>query len=154
MSDYEREDESAVEERKNVFRDKYKKVADYKELIRLMADAKVRKEAADEEKKMRDAEYDVLRIERVPEAMEGAGIENVRLEGIGRVSLTGDMWVKVADKGGFFGWLKKHKLGDLIVPQVNGSTLKAFVKGRMKAGKEVPESLKVTPYTRASITKG
>lgn len=152
MSDY--DDESAVEARKNIYREKYARITDYKELIRAMNQAKIRKEAADEAKKQADAEFDVLRIERVPSAMEDAGIENVRMDGIGRVSLTGDMWVKVADKTGFFGWLKKHKLGDLIVPQVNGSTLKAFVKDRIKAGKEVPDSLKVTAFTRASITKG
>lgn len=100
--------------------------------------------------------YDVLRFELVPGKMDEQGIENIRYPDIGRVSLTPDLLVstKPGMKDRLFGWLKKNKLGDLIQPAVNSSTLKAFVKGRMRDGKSYPqEFLNITPVTRASITK-
>jgi hypothetical protein len=103
-----------------------------------------------------NAFYDVLRYECVPTAMEIAGVQNVTYDGIGRVSLTPDVFVsmKPGAKDALFTWLKKNKLADLIQPTINSSTLKAWVKERMKASKKVPsEHLNVTPVTRASITK-
>lgn len=104
--------------------------------------------------KLVNAHYDVLRLEVIPEKMDSEGIENIRLEGIGRVSLTGDMFVQILSKGDLFNWLKDNGLSDLIQPTVNSSTLKAFVKRRIKEGKPFPaDFLRVTPVTRATITK-
>jgi hypothetical protein len=108
----------------------------------------------EEELKELNASYDVLRIELVPGKMEEEGIEKITYEGIGRVSLTGDMQVKVTEQDNFFEWLEGHNLQDLIKRAVPPSTLKAFVKDRIKAGKEIPDNfLRVHPFTRASITK-
>jgi hypothetical protein len=64
------------------------------------------------------------------------------------------MYVRVTDQQHFYEWLESNNLGDLIKPTVASSTLKAFVKNRIKAGKDLPDAvLKVTPFTRASITK-
>lgn len=150
-----REDSGA--ERKQVFRDKYAKVYDVKALIEAMHAAQERKEAIEDTLKEANAEFDVLRLELVPTLMEDQGVEKVTYEGIGRVSLTADVYVSTnkAKAPGLFAWLKKRKLGDLIQPTINSSTLKAFVRDRMKAGKEYPKDfLNVTAFTRASITKG
>lgn len=105
--------------------------------------------------KIVNAKYDVLRYEAIPNRMDEDGVERVSYEGIGRVNLTADMFVSTRDKNGLYLWLENNGLGDIIQPSVNASTLKAFIKGRMKDGKEVPaEFVNITPVTRASITKG
>lgn len=103
-----------------------------------------------------NAEYDVLRLELVPMLMEEQGLENMKVEDLGRVGLAGDMYVsiKAGMQDDFFKWLKKNRMGDLIQNTVNSSTLKAFIARRVNEGKEIPRDLvNVTPYTRASITK-
>lgn len=102
-----------------------------------------------------NAHLDVLRFECIPSKMDETGVEKISYDGLGRVSLTADLQVSVKDKQGFFGWLKKNKLGDLIQPAVNSSTLKSWLKGRIKDGKKYPtDMLNINPVTRASITKG
>lgn len=148
---------SVMVERKNKYRDLHKEIRDPIALAKLMAEVRERKDKLDDELKLVNAEFDVIRIELIPTLFDDLGLENLRVADLGRVSLTGDVFVSLpaAQKVGLFGWLKKRKLGDLIQENVNSSTLRAFVKDRIKAGKEIPEEfLRVTPYTRASITKG
>lgn len=104
-----------------------------------------------------NAEFDTLRIDMLPAQMEEEGLEGFKLEGVGRISLTGDLFVKVPNgvMPELIKWFKKNKLGDIATETVNSSTLKSFVKSRIETGKKYPDDLlKVTPYTRASITKG
>jgi len=123
--------------------------------IKKMAEYKLAKETAEHALKEINAHYDVLRFELVPEQMEEDGVEKLTLEGVGRISLTGDLNIQVLkqNRPDLFAWFKKNKLGDLIQSTVNSSTLKAWVKRRIEDGKPVPELIKVTPITRASITK-
>ena len=124
-------------------------------LADLMKVMREEKDEVEAQLKIINAKYDVLRLESIPNKMDEEGVERVSYEGIGRVGLTADMYVSVADKPGLHEWLEDNGFGDLIQPVVNASTLKAFIKGRMKDGKEVPaEYVNVTPFTRASITKG
>lgn len=126
------------------------------ELAREMVKAKEAVEKLAERKTKAQAAWDLLRFKLIPDAMAAANQQTVIFSGIGRVSLTADLQVstKVGMKDKLYAWLKKNRLGDLIQPGVNPSTLKAFVKDRMRAGKEVPgDFLNVTPITRASITK-
>lgn len=102
-----------------------------------------------------NAYFDVMRFEAIPMEMDRLNVDKITYADIGRISLTPDLQVSMKDKPGFFGWLKKNRLGDIIQPTVNSSTLKAWIKGRIKDGKKYPaEMLNVTPVTRASITKG
>lgn len=147
--------DNIFERAKKEARDKYE-AKSLKELVIAMKDRAIEKEQAENRLKIINAHYDVLRFEKIPERMDSDGVEKITLEGIGRVSLTADLQLSV--KGGakdeLFGWLRKRKLGSLIQEGVNASTLKAFVKGRIKEGKDYPsELLNVTPITRASITK-
>ena len=138
---------------KAMYRERYKDM-DLGILVRLFAQSYGTKEAADARAAEAQAEFDVLRLELIPAAMEAKGIENQYVTGIGRVGLTGDMYVRPLDKNAFHNWLREENLDDLISEAVNPSTLKAFTKKRIKAGKPIPDGLlKVTPFTRASITK-
>lgn len=142
-------------ERMANYRDMYKGKK-LKDLVILMQEAQIKKEKAEDLLKEINAEFDVLRFELVPGALEDAGVEKVTYEGIGRVSTTADLRLNLlkSDQPTFFKWLQKNKMQDLIQNTINSSTLKAWVKKRIKEGKEVPDVIKVTPITRASITKG
>jgi hypothetical protein len=150
-----REGEARIE-RMQAYRDQHKGKA-LKDLVLAMQKAQFRKVAIEADLKNANAEFDVLRFELVPEKMDEDGVERVSYDGVGRVSLTPDLRVNTpaGAKPNLFAWFKSKKLGDLIVPSVNASTLKAWVKQRIKEGKELPpsEMLNVTPITRASITK-
>ena len=149
------DDLNAFEQAKKDAREEFKGL-DLRILVGHQAEFRDKKAELERQLAKCNAYYDVLRFEMVPGKMEEAGIENVRYDGIGRVGLTADLLVstKPGLKDQLFGWLKKHKLADIIQPAINASTLKAFVKGRIKAGKPYPaEFLNITPVTRASITK-
>lgn len=126
------------------------------ELIQAMHEAQAEKERIEEILKEAQAEFDFLRLIAVPKKFEDEGIENMKVDGIGRVSLTGDMYVSIAagQKDAAFEYFRDIGKASLITESINSSTLKATVKAMMKAGEEIPEDLiKVTPFTRASITK-
>lgn len=137
------------------FEVKYKPMATL-EIIRAMDEQRALKEDLDEQLKAVNKEYDFLRLNMIPNRFEEEGIENMKVDGIGRVSLTGDMYVSILaeKKEEAYEYFRDIGKGSLIVPTINASTLKATVKAMMKNGEEVPEELiKVTPFTRASITK-
>lgn len=114
-------------------------------------------EYIDELHKVLQAEFDAIRMRLLPDAMDEENLNSpLNVAGVGRVTLTPDLQINVPaeTKEGFFKWLKKKKLGDLIQPNINPSTLKAWAKARIAEGKEIPsELLKLTPITRASITR-
>lgn len=120
-----------------------------------MHKVRARKDKGEETMARINAEYDALRIDTIPKKMEDEGLEVMTVSKIGRVSLTGDMYVQQRSKDGLFAWLRKQKLADLITEGVNSSTLKAFLRKRIKEGKPIPDAdvVKITPFTRASITK-
>ena len=127
-----------------------------KDLIVSMHAIQLQKEIIEGQLKGINAEFDFLRITKIPTQMEDEGVDRITITGIGRVSLTADMHVSVKTdmKAKFYDWLRDNGRSDLISETVNASTLKAAVKGMYKAGEEIPEDLlNVSPFTRASITK-
>lgn len=127
------------------------------DVIRRMAELRAQKDDLEEKLKAVNLEFDVIRMKVVPEKFDEDGIKNLNVTGIGRVSLTPDLFVSIAagKKEAAYDYLRDIGKGSLITPNVNPSTLKAAVKAMMKAGTELPEELfKITAFTRASITKG
>jgi len=57
-----------------------------KEMVENMKAMADKKEELGNQLKIVNAHYDVLRMETIPEKMDSEGVENIRLEGIGRVS--------------------------------------------------------------------
>ena len=124
------------------------------ECVRLLHAVKQAYEAVDEKKKTLGKVYDHLRTVTVPERMDDEGIGNVRVDGVGQCKLTSDMYVSVQDKSALFRWLEEQGLEDLIQEQVNTQQLKSKLRKLMESGEEVPNDyVKITPFTRASITK-
>lgn len=160
LDDQDDKELGVVEQRKMEFRGRYKEQQDLVKLAKTMRSVSLTVERLKDELALANAEYDVLRLEVIPALMEAQNIERqvIKFDNdyTGRLGLTSDAYVSVKKgcKDDFFAWLKKNKFGSLIIPGVNSSTLKAFVKGRITSGKPIPDKLlNVTPYTRASITK-
>ena len=126
------------------------------ELITAMARLREQKDNADEHAKAVAREYEFITKTAIPEKFAEDGIKNINVEGIGRVQLRADIYasVKSGAKEKAYAWLSDIGSSDLIQPTVPPSTLKAFLKNRMKAGEDIPEELfNVNAFQQASITK-
>jgi len=127
------------------------------DLARHMKTVRTDLDAADTVKKALQKRFDFLRLQVIPTAMEDEGLGSFNLDGIGRIGLTSDIYASIVSgkKKEAYQWLEDNQHGDLIQPTVNASSLKAAIKQILKKGEEVlPEELfKVTPFSRASITK-
>lgn len=127
------------------------------QLVRAMDVWQKRKEMLDAELTATNKVFDFLRITRIPNEFEEKGIDNLKLAGVGRCSLTPDMHVSIAAerKEEAFQWLSDTGRESLITKVVNPSTLKALVKSvTIKGVETLPDGVfNVSPYTRASITR-
>jgi hypothetical protein len=127
------------------------------DLVREMKALKDAKEAADAVAKEINRRWDHMRLALIPARFEAEGLQNLKLEGVGRVGLRGDLHASIlpGKKDAAFEWLDDHGRGDLVQKSVNASSLKASMKKLLEAGEEeIPEEIfKVTPYTMATITK-
>lgn len=138
------------------FRKKYKtlKAAD---AIRTMDEVEALIVKAERNMKRLTAAYDILRMEVIPSAMEAEDIASpFTVVGVGRVSLTPDLFINTpaANRTGLISWLKRNRLGSLVTSTINGSTLKAMIKDRIRTDKPIPsEWVNITPFTRATITR-
>lgn len=127
------------------------------ELVHEMANVRAKKDSLEATLKEVNEEFDFLRITKIPTVMNDEGVDRISVSGVGRVSITADLHVSIkADKKeAFYDWLRDNGRTDLISETVNASTLKATVKNMYKTGEVVPEELlNVSPFERASITKG
>ena len=125
------------------------------ELIRAMAAIRAKKDAHEEAGKKITADFDFLRNVKIPQVFEEQEIQVLKVEGVGRCNLTGDLQATIPSdqKQAAYEWLRDTGRGDLIQDTVNSSTLKAMVKGLMQAGEDVPPCFRVHVFSRASITK-
>jgi hypothetical protein len=125
------------------------------DLIRAMAALRIKKDAHEEAGKIITAEFDFLRNVKIPQVFEAQGLQIVKVEGVGRCNLTGDLQATIPSdqKDAAYTWLRDNGRGDLIQPIVNSSTLKAMIKGMMQGGEDVPDCFRVHVFSRASITK-
>ena len=126
------------------------------EVIRDMATMGERKEEAEAQLTAINKEYDYLRMNLVPKLFDNMGVSNMNMPGLGRVGLTSDIYasIQAGMKDEAYVWLDDIGSGDLVSKTVNSSTLKAFLKRRLLSGDDVPDTLfKITPFTRASITR-
>ena len=99
---------------------------DLQSLARLQAQLRDLHEALDRSKSAVGKVYDYVRTGAVPNKMEEEGVENMAVTGVGRVSLTSDIYLKVNDKEASFEWLTDNGQSGLIQETVNSSSLKAL----------------------------
>lgn len=137
------------------FEDEYKGL-DTLSVIREMKAVQAKKEELDEALSLVNKRYDYIRLQVIPNRFDNEGITNMKVEGVGRVQLTGDLYtsIKAGQKEAAYQWLSDTGHGDVIQPNINPSTMKAMIKAMIGKGEEIPEEFfTVTPFTRASITK-
>jgi len=127
-----------------------------KALVKEMADVRAQLDRLSLEKTELEKRYDRLRLGEIPELMDDMGVPNITYEGIGRVALTADVYASIPapNREAAYAWLRDHNHGGVIKDTVNAGTLKALMKVLMKRGTIIPGDIfKVTPFSRASITK-
>jgi hypothetical protein len=101
-------------------------------------------------------EYDHVRMNVIPGILDDQGVSTITLDDIGRISLTSDIFASIPSefKDQAWDWLRENGHGDIIKETINAGTLKAVLKAVITKGEQLPEGLfKVTPFSRASITK-
>ena len=126
------------------------------DLAQAQRDIKQALEKAKKEVTEIQSHFDALRLHVLPEKMEDMGISSVKVNGVGRLTVTGDLYAGIVPgkQVNAYKWLEDNGHGDLVKDFVHSSTLKAFLKEQIKGGVEFPDELfKVTPFERASITK-
>lgn len=126
------------------------------DLIKAMARLRAEKDAAEDEAKGISREYKYITEVAIPEKFAEDGVSIMKVDGIGRCNLAADIYasVKAGQKEAAYQWLSDIGSGDLIQPAVPPSTLKAFLKGRIKSAEDIPEEFfNCTPYQVARITK-
>lgn len=125
------------------------------DLVREFAAIRRAKEQLEEEFKKITWAHDWLRLILIVQRMEDEGITTITVDGIGRVSLMGDLYARIpADKRMLaYEWLRDNGHGDVITETVPASTLKAMAKEMLKKGETLPEDyFKITPFSRAQLT--
>lgn len=126
------------------------------ELARELSSLKSTKDKIEEELSAVNKRIEILARQEIPEAMDEAGVQNVKFEGIGKIYLKGDVFASIPaeSRDAAYEWLELTGRGSLIKPTVNSSSLKAAVKEWISQGEEIPEELiRVTPYTQAVLTR-
>lgn len=101
--------------------------------------------------------YDYLTISITPDKMEDEDVETMKIAGVGRLQVKSDIRCSLPAKNrdAMKIWLEDEGHESMVTSTVNSSTLKAFVKERMKDDLPYPkELLKVEPYSRATVVKG
>ena len=127
-----------------------------KTLVEEFSRLKTSKDELEEKLTEINKRIEILARQEIPNAMDEAGIQNINFEGIGRISLRGDVFASISadNKEAAYEWLEATGRGSLIKPTVNSSTLKAAIKAWILEGEQIPEDLfKVTPYTQATLTR-
>lgn len=146
---------SASAEENAIFEERYKGRSAV-ELARSLSEIRAAKDALEEQASALGKEHDYLSKHALPKKMEDEGLEQLKIEGVGRVNLRSDVYASIpaSEKAKAFEWLRDNGRADMISETVNASTLKASIRQAIEKGEPFPEGLfKVTPYTFAVITK-
>lgn len=104
-------------------------------------------------------EFDRLRNGTLPDLMDSLGVRNINVTGVGRVALYPVLSVKTIPgrNPDLHDALRRRGDDNLIVPQVNSSTLRAYIKEQMEKEGMLPTDfegvLEVNAFTQARITK-
>ncbi|MBV1952733.1 MAG: hypothetical protein KUG64_11135 [Cycloclasticus sp.] len=139
------------------------KVGDPMKLLKIQEAAKVQHglktsiDALAANKTILQKVYDFARYSVLPTIMEDNDITNIKVAGVGSVSLTADLRasVKPGLKVAAMEYLDDTGHGDIITKTIPAGTLKALAKDCMQKGDDLPEDIfRVDPFTRAQIKKG
>ena len=131
------------------------------DLAQRMIDVKTTIEDMEEDLSALKKEYNELRSQSIPEAMQDAGLVSdsgkgsFTLETGETVYIKNDLFANVnaVDREALFEYLREQGAGDLIKPTVNHNTLRAYAKEQLERGVKLPEIIKTSPFQTVSIRK-
>ena len=128
---------------------------DIVELANKLRGLKDLKEAQEADLKDTNMAIEAITKVLLPQKMDEQGIQNVKIDGVGRVSLRGEVYASILAENRelAYDWLRNTGRAALITNTVNPSTLKACAKEWLKNGEEIPEFIKITPATVATLTR-
>jgi hypothetical protein len=125
------------------------------ELAKEMNEVKAKIDCLDDERSVLQKRYDELRHKSLPDAMQDEDLRNFSVTGMGRVNLQSDVHASIlaANRGAAYAWMEANGHGGLVAPYVQPGSLKAWARGLLREGVNLPEDLfKVQPFVRAVIT--
>lgn len=101
---------------------------------------RIRLDAVTAEKAELEKEYDFLRTVIIPPKLEEAGMKSFKLESGKGIRVQDEVFVNVKAENfeAFKNWLIEQGEAGIIKETVHPSTLKSFITGRIKDGKEYP----------------
>lgn len=106
---------------------------------------RVRKELDDakDAKTALEKEYEFLCSVKIPPAMEDQGLTAMKLESGKGVRVQDEVFVSLNSDNfeDFKNWLIEQGDASLVKETINSSTLKSYITGRIKAGKEYPVAM-------------
>ena len=128
---------------------------DIVELANKLRGLKDLKEAQEADLKDTNMAIEAITKVLLPQKMDEQGIQNVKIDGVGRISLRGEVYASILAENRelAYDWLRNTGRASLITNTVNPSTLKACAKEWLKNGEEIPEFIKITPATVATLTR-
>lgn len=128
---------------------------DIVELANKLRGLKDLKEAQEADLKDTNMAIEAITKVLLPQKMDEQGIQNVKIDGVGRISLRGEVYASILAENRelAYDWLRNTGRAALITNTVNPSTLKAAAKEWIKNGEEIPEFIKITPATVATLTR-
>jgi len=136
--------------------EKYKQMS-LEQIVTTMSEMHAAIDELNKRKSDIQAEYDAIRKHALPDAMDDAGLSNMTVKGVGRISLRHDVYatIKAGNKVAAFDWLRGTGHGGIVQESVHAATLKALMKTLIKEGGDLPpeELINVTPYSLAVLTR-
>lgn len=125
------------------------------ELATFLRELKDLKEAQEADLKDTNMAIEAITKVLLPQKMDEQGIQNVKIDGVGRIGLRGEVYASILAENRelAYDWLRSTGRAALITNTVNPSTLKAAAKEWLKNGEEIPEFIKITPATVATLTR-
>lgn len=128
---------------------------DIVELANKLRGLKDLKEAQEADLKDTNMAIEAITKVLLPQKMDEQGIQNVKIDGVGRISLRGEVYASILAENRelAYDWLRNTGRAALITNTVNPSTLKAAAREWIKNGEEIPEFIKITPATVATLTR-
>lgn len=128
---------------------------DIVELANKLRGLKDLKEAQEADLKDTNMAIEAITKVLLPQKMDEQGIQNVKIDGVGRIGLRGEVYASILAENRelAYDWLRNTGRASLITNTVNPSTLKAAAREWLKNGEEIPEFIKITPATVATLTR-
>lgn len=95
-----------------------------------------------------------IRNHVIPDLFEDQNLSSAKVDGVGSISVRGDLYVMLKDKDAGMDWFRDNDHGDLVYSTINPSTLRAFVKEQVREGNELPADIfDIRPFSRATLTR-